>query len=68
MMIGFGDRVRTHEEVKDLFNERYRQGNDPIARSTVTKTFQRFRQHGTVKDLLYSQLYKITSTQNLFGK
>lgn len=50
MMIGYGDRVRTHEEVCHIFNDLHPERN-PISRSTVTKTLQRFKATGIVKNL-----------------
>lgn len=49
MMIGFGDRRRTHQEVCDLFNNIH--PNRQITRSIVTKTLQRYNTNGTVGNL-----------------
>uniref|UniRef100_V5GPD3 Transposable element Tc3 transposase n=1 Tax=Anoplophora glabripennis TaxID=217634 RepID=V5GPD3_ANOGL len=50
MMIGYGDRIRTHEEVCVLFNEIH-PNRPPINRSTVSRTEAKFRNHGHVKDM-----------------
>lgn len=47
MMRGFGDRVRSYEEVKDLFNDTFPLRN-PISKSAVGKTVQRFEETGSV--------------------
>jgi len=49
MMIGYGDRKRTHQEVCNLFNDTHPDKN-PISKSTVTRTLQRYRETGGVKD------------------
>jgi len=49
MMRGYGDRVRSFQEVMDLFNETFPNRN-PISRSTVQKTVRRFEETGSVKD------------------
>lgn len=49
MMIGYGDRVRTQEEVCHLFNAKYPNRN-PISQSTVSRVEARFRETGHVKD------------------
>lgn len=49
MMIGYGDRRRTHDEVRDLFNTAHRH-RDPIIRSTVSRTLKKFTESGSVKD------------------
>ena len=51
MMIGFGITARSHQAATNLFNATYRQGMDPVSKSTVTRLFQKFEQRGTVKDL-----------------
>ena len=40
MMSGYGDRVRTFEEVKNLFNDSFPNRN-PISKATVLKTVRR---------------------------
>jgi len=53
MMRGWGDRVRSYEEVRVLFNQTCRDGEDlnPISKSTVERTIRRFRDHGIVNDV-----------------
>lgn len=52
MMIGYGDRVRSHQEVCQLFREKY--PDQPISQSTVSRIEKKFREHGVVKNLLKS--------------
>lgn len=49
MMIGYGDRVRTQQEVVGLFNTKY--PDRPITQSTVSKLERKFRETGSVDDL-----------------
>jgi len=49
MMIGFGDRSRTHREVCVLFNETH-PDLTPISQSTVTRIENKFRDLGHVRD------------------
>lgn len=49
MMIGFGDRTRSHAEVCRLFNNLHPNHN-PISRSTVTKTLTRYNLNGNVRN------------------
>lgn len=49
MMRGYGDRVISYREVRDLFNDTFPERN-PISHSTVIKTVQRFELTGSVKD------------------
>lgn len=49
MMIGYGDRKRTFDEVRYLFNNKYPE-RPPIAKSTVCKILQKFNETGEVKD------------------
>lgn len=49
MMIGFGDRSRTHEEVRILFNETH-PNRPPISQSTVSRIENKFRDLGHVRD------------------
>jgi transposase len=48
MMIGYGDRKRSCAEVMTLFNEIH-PNRQPISRSTVTRTWSRFNETGSVK-------------------
>lgn len=52
MMRGWGDRMRTLDEVRILFNETFRNGDGltPISKSTVSRTVQRFNEHGSIED------------------
>lgn len=49
MMIGYGDRVRTHQEVCRLFRDKY--PDQQLSQSTVSRIENKFREHGTVQDL-----------------
>lgn len=49
MMIGYGDRRRSYSEVVALYNAIH-EDREPIARSTVIKTLQRFDETGGVKN------------------
>ena len=50
MMVGCGDRLRSHEEVCALFNEVHFE-RPPIARSTVSRIVAKFNQTGNVRDV-----------------
>lgn len=50
MMVGYGDRLRTHDEACVLFNQEH-PDRQPIARSTVSKLVAKFTETGSVKDL-----------------
>lgn len=49
MMIGYGDRARTQEEVCVLFNTKY--PDRSISQSTVSKIERKYRETGSVDDL-----------------
>jgi hypothetical protein len=49
MMIGSGDRTRTHQEVCQLFREKY--PDQPINQSIISRIENKFREHGAVKNL-----------------
>lgn len=49
MMIGYGDRVRTQNEVCELFNNKYPER--PITQSAVSKIEKKFRDLGHVRDV-----------------
>lgn len=51
MMRGWGDRERSYNQVRMLFNNTFRNDLDPVSKSTVERTVQRFTEHGIVKDL-----------------
>lgn len=63
MMIGFGDRRRTHQEVCYLFNDIH--PNRQISRSQVTKTLQRYNRRGTVGNLSKSGRSKTATNENV---
>lgn len=44
-----GDPQRPYTDVKTLFNETFRGSNDPILKSTVKHTLNRFEEAGNVK-------------------
>lgn len=50
MMVGYGDRLRSHQEACDLFNQHH-PDRPPIARSTVSKVVAKFVETGSVNDL-----------------
>lgn len=64
MMRGYGDRTRSYDEVKDLFNDTYPNRN-PISRSGVQKTVQRFQETGSVKDRPRSGRPKLATNEEL---
>ena len=49
-MVGYGDRLRSHEEVCALFNEVHFE-RPPIARSTVSRIVAKFNQTRNVSDV-----------------
>ncbi|KYN18348.1 hypothetical protein ALC57_09344 [Trachymyrmex cornetzi] len=49
MMRGWGNQQRRYKTVKRLFNENFRNENNRISKSTVTRTIQRFEDIGSVK-------------------
>lgn len=49
MMRGYGDRIRSYNEVTHLFNDSF-PGRNPITRSAVEKTIKRFEETGSVKN------------------
>lgn len=63
MMIGFGDRRRTHQEVCDLFNDNH--PNRQISRSLVTKTLQRYNRSGSVANLPKSGRPKTATNEDV---
>jgi transposase len=50
MMVGYGDRLRSHQETCELFNQEHA-NRPPIARSTVSKIVAKFSETGSVRDL-----------------
>lgn len=49
MLIGYGDRKRTYEEVSHLFNDLNPQ-RPPVSRSTVSRIMNKFNETGSVQD------------------
>ncbi|KAJ8946748.1 hypothetical protein NQ318_002578, partial [Aromia moschata] len=49
MIIGYGDRRRSFDQVVVIFNELH-PDREPLSKSTVSKTLQRFHETGGVKD------------------
>ena len=49
MMVGYGDKLRTHEEACDVFNAKYPEKQ--ISRSTVSRLVARYDESGSVADL-----------------
>src|SRR5215467_12306134 len=50
MMRGWGDRLRSYTDVKNLFNYTFRNADNGISRSTVHRTIRRFEQTGSAKN------------------
>lgn len=50
MIRGFGDRIRSYDEVRHLFNDFFNE-RPPISKSTVERTIRKFEESGTVQDL-----------------
>lgn len=50
MIRGWGDRRRSYNETLQLFNDTFRIGCTPIAKSTVHLTIARFKETGHVKN------------------
>lgn len=50
MILGYGDRRRTFEEVCRIFNQQY-PNRSPIVKSTVCKILKKFNATGNVKDI-----------------
>ncbi|XP_057658360.1 uncharacterized protein LOC130895195 [Diorhabda carinulata] len=49
IMIGYGNRTRTQQEVCELFNQKY-PDRTPISQSTVSKIEKKFREIGHIRD------------------
>lgn len=49
-MRGYGDRVRSYDEVANLFNRTFEDREEPVSKSTVSRTVARFLETGSVKD------------------
>ncbi|KAJ8944282.1 hypothetical protein NQ318_009659 [Aromia moschata] len=63
IFIGCGNKIRTQQEVCNLFNAKY--PDNPITQSTVSKMESKFRETGDVKDLLKSGRPKITQNKKI---
>lgn len=65
MMRGWGDRQRSLEDTRILFNHtfRNRDGASQISKSTVQRTVRRFDEHGTLNDLERSGRPKSATTE-----
>lgn len=64
MMVGYGERKRTHEEVANLFNG-VNHNRNPISKSTVTKTLQRYRHTGSVQNrIIPGRPITVTNEEN----
>ncbi|PSN47502.1 hypothetical protein C0J52_13570 [Blattella germanica] len=50
VMIGYGDRKRTQDEVCTLFNETH-PDRDPISQSNVSRLQNKFNEYGHVRDV-----------------
>jgi hypothetical protein len=50
MMVGYGDRQRSHQDVCHFFNNVHSERN-PIVQSTVSKLVRKFRETGNVKGI-----------------
>ena len=52
-MRGWGDRVRSYDQVCLHFNRTFRNGEglNPVSKSTIDRTVRRFLNHGSIKDL-----------------
>lgn len=50
MMSGWGEVKRSYNAVRNLFNETFRVGQEPISKSSVERTVRRFEETGCVKD------------------
>lgn len=67
MMRGWGDRVRSYDEVRILFNDTFRneEGLNHVSKSTIGRTLQRYINQGTVKDLARSGRPKLVATEEM---
>lgn len=63
MMVGYGDRQRSHHEVCHLFNTVHPERN-PISQSTVSRLVAKFRETGDVKDLPKAGRPKSTTNED----
>jgi transposase len=64
MMVGYGDKLRSHEEACALFNEVHFE-IPPIARSTVSRIVAKFNETGSVRDIPRSGRPRISDDTKL---
>lgn len=50
IMLGCGEKTRTHNEVRIMFNNKY-PNREPVSQSTISRIEAKWRETGTVKDL-----------------
>jgi len=50
MMRGWGDRPRSYNEVRQIFNKTFRNENTAIPRSTMKRRIRRFNETSSVKN------------------
>lgn len=63
IILGYGDRMRTLQDVCNIFNDKYPNRN-PITKSTVSRINKKFRHTGNVKDAARSGRPKIAMDDN----
>ena len=53
MIRGWGNRFRSYDQVRLLFNRTFRNGEglNPISKSTIERTVRRYMNHESIKDL-----------------
>lgn len=64
IMVGYGDKLRSHEEACALFNAVHNE-RPPISRSTVSRVVARYQESRSVKDLPRSGRPKINDDKKL---
>lgn len=50
MMRGWGDRERSYNEIRQFFNEIFRNGGVPLSKTIVMRTIRRYEEIGNVKN------------------
>ena len=68
MMRGWGDRVRSYDQVRFLFNRTFRNGEglNPVSKSTTERSVTRFVNHGSIKDLQRTGRPKSAGSEEIF--
>lgn len=66
VMRGCGDKMRSYEEVPNLFNNKF-PTRDPISKSTVHRTVLRFERTGLVTDEQRSGRPKIATNDDVYA-